>query len=88
MGFGFEFMTITKLRTAGVVVLDGRLLEGYVTAGMSAELIHDAERVPLHIKSVVLGTACPGDGVLSLTVDLCQATASLASTGDLILSTN
>lgn len=88
MGFKFEIKSISRLDNAGVVVLDGRLLEGSVTTGISAELIHDGERIPTRIKGVVLGSVRPRADVVSLTVDLRQEAMGLASIGDLMVSTS
>ncbi len=86
MRFTFEIRNIGRLSKAGVAVLDGRLVEGSVTAGISAELIHCGQRKPIYIKGVVLGSVCPGASVLSLTVDLRQKATALASIGDRIVS--
>jgi hypothetical protein len=88
MGFRFEIMSVSKLPRACIGVLDGRLVDGSVVAGMTAELIHDGERLPIHIKGLVLGSVSPGADVLSLTVDLRQEAVGLASIGDLIVSTS
>lgn len=87
MGFRFEIISISRLPKARIAVQDGRLLDGSVTAGVSAELIHDGQRLPIHIKGVVLGSVLPGADVLCLTVDLRQNAIGLASIGDLIVST-
>lgn len=86
MGFTFEIMSISRLEKAGVAVLDGRLLEGSAAVEISAELIHDGKRIPIHLKGAVLGSAYPGAGVLSLTVDLREDAMGHASAGDLIVS--
>lgn len=86
MGFTFEIMSISRLEKAGVAVLDGRLLKGSAAVEISAELIHDGKRIPIHLKGAVLGSAYPGAGVLSLTVDLREDAMGHASAGDLIVS--
>lgn len=88
MGFRFEIMSVSKLPRAYIGVLDGKLVDGSVVAGMTAELIHDGERLPIYIKGVVLGSVRPEADVLSLSVDLRQEAMRLASIGDLILSTS
>lgn len=40
MGFIFEIESISRLAKARIAVLDGKLLEGLVTVGATAELIH------------------------------------------------
>ncbi len=87
MGFTFEIMSISRLQKAGVAVLDGRLLEGSVTVGTTAELIHGGQRIPIRVKGVVLGATHPGAKLLGLTVDQREVAMGLASIGDLIVST-
>lgn len=87
MRFRFEIMSISRLPQAGIAVLDGRLLEGSVTAGISTELIHGRQHLPIQIKGVVIGSARPGAAVLSITVDLRQEAIGLAAVGDLMVST-
>ncbi len=86
MGFKFEIKGISRLEKAGVAVLDGRLLEGSITVGATAELIHGGQRLPIHIKGVVLGSVRPRDDILSIAVDLRQEAMGIAAVGDLILS--
>lgn len=88
MGFKFEIKGISRLQKARIAVLDGRLLEGSVTVGATAELIHRGQRLPIRIKGVVLGSASSGADHLSITIDLRQEAIGLASIGDLIVSTS
>lgn len=88
MEFTFEIMKISRLQKAGIMVLDGRLFDGSVAAGMSAELIHGDQHLPIRIKGVVLGSVRPRDDILSITIDLRQEATGFAAVGDLIVSTS
>jgi hypothetical protein len=82
MAFTFEITGISKFTKAHVGVLDGKLIEGSVTTGATAQLVHGAQHLPVRVKGVVLDSARPKNGVLSLTVDLREAAMKLASVGD------
>ena len=82
MAYTFEITGISRLPKAHVGVLDGKVLEGSVTTGSTAELVHGGQHMPVLVKGVVLDSAKPKRGVLSLTVDLRQQAMKFASIGD------
>ena len=81
MAYTFEITRISKLTKAHVGVLDGNLLEGSVTIGSTAELVHGGQHIPVVIKGVVLASAKPKNDILSLTVDLRQKAMKFVSVG-------
>ena len=82
MAYTFEITRVSKLAKAHVGVLDGKLLDGSVTTGSTADLVHGGQHLPVVVKGIVLDSAKPAGGVLSLTVDLRQKAMELASVGD------
>ena len=86
MAYTFEITGISKLARAHVGVLDGKLLEGSVTTGSTAELVHGSLHMPVVVKGVVLDSGKPKKGVLSLTVDLHQKAMEFVTVGDKLIS--
>jgi hypothetical protein len=82
VAFTFEITHISRLAKAHIGVLDGKLLEGSVTTESMAELVHGDQHMPVRVKGVVLDSARPKNGVLSLTVDLREAAMKFAKAGD------
>jgi hypothetical protein len=69
MAFTFEIAQIHKLSRAKVGVLDGKLLDGKVIFNSSAELIHNGQRFPMHVISVVLDSRMHRDDTVTLSVE-------------------
>jgi hypothetical protein len=82
MAYTFEITSIAKLPRARIGVLDGKLLEGSVTTDSVASLVHGKERVPMHVKGVVLDSAKKFNNALSITVELRQHAMDIVSVGD------
>lgn len=85
MAFTFEITGISKLIKANVGVLDGKLLEGSVITGATADLVHHGVHLPVVVRGVVLDSAKPKNGIISLTVDLRQKAMELVSPGDQLI---
>lgn len=81
MSFTFEVSHVTTLPKARVCVLDGRLLDGHVTTGSMATLVHGDQSFSLRVKGV--GMVQPN--VLSLTVDLRQPGMNSVAVGDRVV---
>jgi hypothetical protein len=84
MAYTFEITAINKLARAHAGVLDGRLLNGSVTTGSKAELIHDGRHFPVEVKGVVLDSRARRD-LLSITVDIRQEAMKFAAVGDTVV---
>jgi len=84
MGFTFEVTKVSKVLSAKIGVLDGKILDGRITANSSALLLHEGQTIPLHVQGVVLCGADRPAGLLSLTVGLGEPAMKLVAAGDKI----
>ena len=86
MAYTFIITGINRLPGARVGVLGGKLLDGVVTTGSTAKLVHGSQLIPVQVKGVLIDSSRPRKEALSLTVDLRQAAMKLVAIGDILVS--